>query len=130
MRFTRGRILNTSAEWEWQQEDPSVWGMPEALEVHTAFVFGDPVRTVILINVGRAPGSEPDDVLAGRLGVENPFESGINDDGNTWTDFRVHTEERDGLPGLEMLSEFKTLAEAKAAVEADRDALVRRATER
>lgn len=105
-------------------------GMPEALEVHTAFIFGEPVRSVILMNVGWAPGSEPNDVHADRLGVENPFESGINDDGTTWTDFRVHTEERDGLSGLELLSEFKTLAEAKAAVEDDRDSLVMRATER
>lgn len=123
-------MLNTPDEWEWHQEDPTVYGMPEALEVHTAFVFGDPVRTVILMNVGRTPGAEPDDVLAGRLGVENPFESGINEDGTTWTDFRVHIEERDGLSGLEMLSEFKTLTEAKAAVEADRDSLVKRAKER
>jgi len=91
-------------EWEWRKESPEVNATLEALDVWGAYAIGEQVRLLVLQSVDDEGEGESCAVA--------------------WTDLAVFHLQRDGISGYEVLGDYGSLDEAKAAVEVDRIQLI------
>lgn len=116
--------MHEAPEWEWRREDPSAYAWDEALEVHGAYALGELVR-VLIKQKQDADAAEPDDVLADRLGVANPFTAPTASDGTVWNHHAAYSRHREGIDGFEFIESFPTLQQGQAAIEGERAALIK-----
>lgn len=115
--------MQEAPEWEWRREDPAEYAWDEALEVHGAYALGELVR-VLIMQEQDSDAVEPDDVLADRLGVANPFTASTASDGTVWNHHVAYSRHREGMDGFEFIEPFPTLEEGQAAITGDREALI------
>jgi hypothetical protein len=115
--------MSEAVEWEWRREDPAEYAWDEALDVYGAYALGELVRVVIKQKAD-PDAVEPDDVIAERLGVANPFVEHSAVDGTVWNHHVVYSRHREGMDGFEFIETFTTLTEGQVAIDGDREALV------